>query len=117
MNTGPAVSQQLLTGTTSARCTSLTEFFNPNIPTIGTGTDFFFFGVNRACTVPGGTTADGCVVSMTGNTNTATTTAKIAGGTSGIVIDNYSTDAQASSMYFSAEGVNTAYKLTQAGLN
>ena len=117
MNTTPAVALQLLTGSTSARCTSLTEFFNPNIPTVGTGTDFFFFGVNRDCTSIVGGSPDGCVVSMTGNTNTATTTAPIAGGTSGIVIDNYSTDAQASSMYFSGEGTNTAYKLTQAGLN
>ncbi len=38
------------------------------------------------------------------------------GGTSGFTIDNASTSAQASSIYFSAVSLNTAVKLTQAGL-
>jgi hypothetical protein len=38
------------------------------------------------------------------------------GGTSGFTIDNNSTSAQASSIYFSAVSLNTAVKLTQAGL-
>jgi hypothetical protein len=38
------------------------------------------------------------------------------GGTSGFTIDNDSTSAQASSIYFSAVSLNTAVKLTQAGL-
>jgi hypothetical protein len=38
------------------------------------------------------------------------------GGTSAFTIDNDSTSAQASSIYFSALSLNTAVKLTQAGL-
>ena len=38
------------------------------------------------------------------------------GGTSGIVVDNVSASAQASSVYFSVLSTNTAVKLTQAGL-
>jgi hypothetical protein len=38
------------------------------------------------------------------------------GGTSGFIVDNDSTAAQASSIYFSAVSLNTAVKLTQAGL-
>ena len=38
------------------------------------------------------------------------------GGTSAFTIDNDSTSAQASSIYFSAVSLNTAVKLTQAGL-
>jgi hypothetical protein len=44
-------------------------------------------------------------------------TAAVAGGPSGIVVDNYSTAVQASSIYLSAEGATTAYKFTQNGLN
>jgi hypothetical protein len=44
-------------------------------------------------------------------------TATEAGGTSGIVVDNISGSAQASSIYFGALGTNSAVKLTQSGLN
>jgi len=33
------------------------------------------------------------------------------------VVDNYSTAVQASSIYLCAEGVSTAYKFTQDGLD
>ncbi len=106
----PTFSQQLLTSTT-AHCTGWTEFFNPNIGT--GGTDYFFFGLSRDCTGTGG--AFGCIAALTGNTTLVTAT--VAGGTSGIVVDNDSVDAGASSLYLSARGVNTAYKFTQNGLN
>ena len=102
---------QLLTST-AARCTEWTEFFNPNVG--AGGTDFFFFGLTQDCTAPGTGTADGCVWAR--SSNGATTTNKMAtvtGGPSGIVVDNYSTARQASSIYLCAAGEDTAYKFIQ----
>jgi hypothetical protein len=110
MDTVPSFSKQLLTSTL-ARCTGWTEFFNPNVGGV-LGTDFFFFGLTQDCTGPG--TSGGCVVEITG-TNTTPTTATVTGGTSGIVVDNYSA-GEDSSIYFVALSVNTAYKFTQNGL-
>ena len=109
MNTLPVFSQQLLTST-GATCTGWTEFFNPNI---GGGTDFFFFGLTQDCPSTG---PSGCVVARTTDIAPLVTVG-IPGGPSGIVIDNYSTDPQASSLYLSAIGASTAYKFTQSGLN
>jgi hypothetical protein len=100
--------RQLLPSAT-ARCTDWSEFFNPNV---NGGTDFFFFGLTRDCTGVGA--ANGCVAVRSSNTVIATAT--VAGGPSGIVLDNYSTAGQASSIYFTAVNVNTAYKMTQSGL-
>jgi hypothetical protein len=111
MNTAPSLSQQLLTST-GARCTGWTEFFNPNVGTAGT--DFFFFGLTQDCTAPG--TAGGCVEALSSDPTIPTATVTVTGGPSGIVVDNYSTAAQASSIYFTAVNVNTAYKFTQNGL-
>ena len=109
MNTTPVFSQQLLTSAT-ARCTGWTEFFNPNVG--AGGTDFFFFGLTADCTGAG---TSGCVKAR--NANGSLSSANIAGGPSGIVVDNFSTAAQASSVYFTgATTPNTAYKLTQNGL-
>jgi hypothetical protein len=59
-------------------------------------------------------------------TSVATNTTDVAGGTSGIIVDNNSTDGQASSIYFGTLGTSTticgagaaycAVKLTQAAL-
>ena len=111
MHSTPSFSQQLLTST-AARCTGWTEFFNPNIGTT-LGTDFFFFGLTQDCTGTG--PAGGCVARIT-NTNTTAVTATVVGGTSAIVVDNYSNAAQAASIYFTAENLQTAYKFTQSGL-
>lgn len=106
MNTTPVFSQQLLNVTT-ARCTGWTEFFNPNV---NGGTDFFFFGLTANCI---GTS--GCVVART--SDITLTKASVAGGPSGIVVDNFSTAGQASSIYLSSEATpNTANKFTQNGL-
>ncbi len=93
----------------AARCSPVTEFFNPNI---GGGTDFFFWGVTRNCP----TNAAGCVMALTNETTL--TAAPVTGGTSGIIIDNdYVAQPGGSSIYFSSEAApNTAYKLTQQGL-
>lgn len=108
MHTTPAFSQQLLTSP-AAVCTNWTEFYNPNI---NGGTDFFFFGLDQDCF---GTGTDGCVVAATAE-GSPLTTADVAGGPSGIVIDNYSTAGQASSLYLSSEAGSTGYKFTQNGL-
>ena len=82
--------------------------------TVSAGTDFFFFGFNRECTAPGSLQTDGCVLSRSDDGTPTQVT--INGGPSGIIVDNYSTAAQASSIYFSATAQNTAYKFTQNGL-
>jgi hypothetical protein len=109
MNATPVSSSQLL-NSTAASCTGWTEFFNPNIG--AGGTDFFFFGLTAECTGPG---TSGCVKAR--DANGSLSSANITGGPSGIVVDNFSAAAQASSIYFTgATTPNTAYKLTQNGL-
>ena len=115
MNQDPSLVLQIPTSpanSTLAQCTGWTEFFNPNVG-IG-GTDFFFFGLTRDCTASGG--AGGCVVEITDADPTTLVKTTLSGGPSGIVTDNYSTAAQASSIYLTAGGINTAYKFTQSGL-
>ena len=111
MDTTPVFSEQLTTST-STRCTGWTEFFNPFV---NGGTDFFFFGLTVDCT---GVGTSGCVIARTNDDLDPLVTANIAGGPSGIVVDNYSTAPQASSIYFSGvQTPNVAYKFTQDGLN
>jgi hypothetical protein len=113
MKTMPSFSQQLLTST-AARCAGFTEFFNPNAGGI-LGTDYFFFGLTKDCT---GLGVDfGCVAEFTNADPTTIVTTTVSGGPSGIIVDNYSLQPQASSIYFTAEGINTAYKFTQVGLH
>jgi hypothetical protein len=121
----------LAVATASAECSPLTELFNPNAPMASQ--DQIFFGVQTAGS---GTNcaAGGCVMSI--NVTGAPATLAIAhsiaevGGPSGIIVDNVSTAAQASSLYFSnqgnstagipcngAAGVGCAVKVTQSGLN
>jgi hypothetical protein len=108
MNTSPVFSQQLLSST-AAVCSNWTEFFNPNV---GLGTDFFFFGLTQDCTGAG---TSGCVVAAT-TEGVPVITTDVAGGPSGIIIDNYSLAGQASSIYLSSETGSTGYKFTQVGL-
>jgi hypothetical protein len=104
----PGSSTQISTDAT-ARCSPVTEYFNPNI---SGGTDFFFWGVTKSCP----THAAGCVMALTNETTLAA--APVTGGTSGIIIDNdYVTKIGGSSIYFSSEAApNIAVKLTQQGL-
>lgn len=109
MNTTPVSSSQLLTSP-NARCTEFTEFFNPNVG-VG-GTDYFFFGLTADCS---GLGTSGCVVAR--NKDGSLTMADVAGGPSGIVVDNFSTAAQAASIYMTNQTApNLAYKFTQQGL-
>jgi hypothetical protein len=110
MDTTPTFAEPLTTST-STRCTGWTEFFNPFA---NGGTDFFFFGLTVDCNGAG---TSGCVVARTNDDLDLPVTADITGGPSGIVVDNYSTAPQASSIYFTGlQTPNTAYKLTQDGL-
>jgi hypothetical protein len=81
------------------------------------GTDFFFFGLTLDCTLIGGTSTTGCVVAEANSGGTTTTsTAYVDGGPSGIVVDNYSTASEASSIYLTSVLSNVAYKYTQESL-
>jgi hypothetical protein len=106
----PSFSEQILSST-AARCAGFTEFFNPNV---GGGTDYFFFGMTKDCT---GLGTSGCVAEFTDANPSPIVTMPVTGGPSGIIVDNYSTQPQASSIYFTAEGINIAYKFTQNGLH
>jgi hypothetical protein len=111
MNTTPVFSAQILTST-AARCTGWTEFFNPNVG-VAPGTDFFFFGLTADCTGAG---TSGCVKAR--NADGSLSSVDVTGGPSGIVVDNFSTDGQASSIYLTGfRAPNTAFKFTQSGLN
>ncbi len=120
MNGATPVMSHSLNASATARCTGWTEFFNPNVPT--GGSDFFFFGLTQDCNGTTGGAADGCVVALNTNGSAtgysqSATTATIVNGPSGIIVDNYSTAAQASSIYFTSAARDTAYKYTQNGLH
>lgn len=116
--------------TASTICSPVTEILNGS-------TDWIFVSVQSSPNIlpPIGcpALASGCVMSFNvtaGTTPTATAkTAAASGGTSGIVVDNVSASAQASSLYFTylsnsavgatcngVSGVGCAVKLTQSGL-
>ncbi|MGA9902707.1 MAG: hypothetical protein WBQ39_12280, partial [Terriglobales bacterium] len=89
--------------------------------TAGAGVDFFFLGLGTDCTLVGGTLAptNGCVVALANNNNgtiTTTVTGSVTGGPSGIVVDNYSSASEASSIYLMSTTANVAFKFTQEGL-
>ncbi len=120
MNAATPVMSQSLNASASARCTGWTEFFNPNVPS--GGSDFFFFGLTQDCNGTTGGAVDGCVVALSTNGSAtgytqAATSVTIDNGPSGIIVDNYSTAAQASSIYFTSAVHDAAYKYTQNGLN
>jgi hypothetical protein len=116
----PLHKAQLVPAFTSAatRCSGWTEFYNPNVPS--GGADYFFFGLTQDCTSTTGTSLSGCVAEETNLTPTTPSstpvTVTINGGSSAIVIDNDSTEPQASSIYFGAVKQQNVYKLTQNGL-
>ncbi|MGA8232491.1 MAG: hypothetical protein WB795_13520, partial [Candidatus Acidiferrales bacterium] len=119
-----------------AECAPITEIFQPGSDGGPDGTDYMLFGVGR---IAGGTGAFGAAVGQGYSVTTSYVMTKgiehsvntyppAQDGTSGIVVDNISPAAQASSMYFTTEAVGTsadpvcavgkycAVKLTQAGL-
>jgi hypothetical protein len=106
INTTARISDYLFLGTNrpGTECSPLTVFLNPNVTA-----ESLYFGVPKNC---GG---GGCVLAyqLPGLVGTVPES----GGTSGIVVDNVSTSAQAASIYFSTLGpTHNAVKLTQAAL-
>jgi len=111
LNTTPNFSASIV-ASTRARCSPITEFFNPNVG--AGGTDFFFLGLTIDCF---GANTVGCIF-VHQSQGTAPPAVSENGGTSGIVIDNQSTVGQASSIYFTNQATaGSAIKLTQSGLN
>jgi hypothetical protein len=110
-------------GTAPSVVSPLTEFYNASV-----GVDYLFVGVNvnptelYAIALPSPLEIAQGLAPAT----LATNTTDVAGGTSGIIVDNDSTDGQASSIYFGTLATSTticgttaaycAVKLTQAGL-
>jgi hypothetical protein len=111
--------------TNPQECSPLTEIYNT-----GTSKDWLFLGVNVNCpnSMSGGCVEAWDITSGPPSSGASPTNQSSEnGGTSGIVVDNVSSEAQASSLYFSTLGTapcgtpgggNTgcAVKLTQAGL-
>jgi hypothetical protein len=109
LNITPTSTAQIVNDT-GARCSPITEFFNPNVG--AGGTDFFFFGLTSSCPKIN----SGCVMSRTVG-GILTQGPEEPGGTSGIVMDNQSLLGQASSIYFTPlNPPNRATKVTQNGL-
>jgi hypothetical protein len=150
--TGVGTPLTALTTANGEACSPVTEIDNPNGGGTGIEKNWILFSVgnsaNSANPIPAGsgcrTNNQGCVISVdvTGNPTWPPTTVasavtvptNAAGGTSGTIVDNVSTSAQASSIYFSlganstgtgpglpscitTAGVGCAVKLTQSGLN
>jgi hypothetical protein len=117
MTPGPASNFIQITGSTDAEFSPLTQLLNGS-------TDQLFVSALLAATSPPNT----IVYNLTDFTpglfpNTfpllsgpAGATATEGSGTTGMVVDNVGTQAQASSIYFGALVANTAVKLTQSGL-
>jgi hypothetical protein len=123
---GPNLGTAPSGGAAGQECSPLTEIYNT-----GTSTDWLFLGVTEYC-VPSG--SSGCVMSWnitsgppsSGASPTHNVTEP--GGTSAIIIDDVSSQNQASSLYFSTLGAETcgtpgggnvsgcSVKLTQSGL-
>jgi len=139
----------------SEACSPITEFDNPNGAGAGIERDWIFFSIGNnanngiiANPIPLGSGCrannQGCVISVdvTGNptwppttvSNAVTVRTNAAGGTTGMIVDNVSTAAQTSNIYFSlganstgtgpglpscniTANIGCALKLTQSGLN
>ena len=124
LNSTPSDGPLQLVTSGAQGCSPLTTFHNPNVGP--SGTEFLFVSVTANCSA---TITGGCIRAFditggfpTGTTGTGVITLAEGGGTSGIVVDNVSTLAQAASIYFSnlADTSNkigaNAIKLTQSGL-
>ena len=127
MNSVPGAATLNLSRLFPAQCSPVTQFFNPHP---SPGRQWLFVSVSTRCgaTVPS-VIGGGCIMVFdTTNGMPAAATARVAelNGTSGIIIDNVSTVAQASSIYFTDQGTGAcgdgiatggcAVKLTQSGL-
>jgi hypothetical protein len=112
----PTLSASLASG--AADSSPVTEFYNAT-----TSRDYLFVGVTDNCEAATEGRAGGCVMSLdiTNGFPTisgSTTALPASGGPTGIVIDNDSSDPQASSIYYATKSSPaTLVKATQSGLN
>ena len=93
-----------------------TEFYNDSLHK-----DYLFVGVDNNCIATTGGGTGGCVMSLDITSgfptiNASTTALPATGGTTGIIIDNQSTAAQASSIYYATKTGTTLVKATQSAL-
>ncbi len=98
--------------TTNVECSPVTEFYNtPNGSSSG-AVDWIFFSVHNGANAVGNCSALGCVYDMNVTNGLAmlipTFGLRESAGTSGIIVDNDSTQAGASSIYFTPLGNATA---------
>jgi len=129
MNASATASAALATG--AADSSSVTEFYNPNIVdpiTMTAGEDFLFVGVTNNCAATEGDSA-GCVLSLDitsgfpassgapATISASTTAIEALGGSTGIIVDNDSSDGQASNVYYGTKDGGTLVKAAQAGLD
>jgi hypothetical protein len=98
-------------GPAGTPCVPFTEFYNPNIQLGGVPTDHdeLMGGLVASGTNGKMITDDISTLPLTQGLNDV----NYAGGVSGIIVDNVSTNNQASSMYFATLTGNSAIKLTQ----
>ncbi len=113
-STADATTADLATGTADA--SPVTEFYNSTL-----GTDFLFVGVTDNCVATVEAGNGGCVMSLDitsgfPTVNANSTALHATGGTTGIIVDNNSSDTEASSIYYGTKTGATLVKATQSGL-
>ncbi len=105
--------QEFLAATTNTPCSAVTEFYNPNGNPNFPGTftmDNLFFSVQASGETGTFCAGNGCVyaVTLSGSTATLSGAFNASGGTSGIVVDNYSSSSGASNLYYTWLGNSSA---------
>jgi hypothetical protein len=133
VNTGPNVASATTT------CSPVTEFYNLGATPPGTARDWIYLSVQASAVTGGPITcpaASGCLMSFNVTAGTAITTGTattaritVAGGASGVVVDNSATASGDSQVYFTPLATGTcttsptlgfggcAVQASQAGLN
>jgi hypothetical protein len=111
-----SVSSSIALASGMADSSAVTEFYNANL-----AKDFLFAGVTNNCLATTGGGTAGCVMSLniTGGApavTAGTIALPAAGGPTGIIVDNASSNAQLSSVYYATKTGATLVKATQAGL-
>ena len=110
------VSSSAALATGMADASAVTEFYNA-----AAAKDLLFAGVTNNCVATTGGGTAGCVMSLNitagfPTVKASTTAIAATGGSSGLIVDNDSSDAQASSVYYATKTGATLVKATQSGL-
>jgi hypothetical protein len=96
IQTSPVLNNDKNLGATAGQCSPMTEFYNPNHTGPPDVRDKFFVGHTGGDSIQ----MWNITTRITANTTLPSAAATATGGTSGIIVDNYSTAAQASSIYY-----------------